>query len=76
MKRFILQTAKQTGCHSPATIDCIICKNDFMAGKAPSMFIYYDSNNCSKCKTPEKSHSHCAWLCSGTCTEIWIVRNK
>ena len=78
MKHFILQTAKQTGCKEPATISCQICKNTFMAGKTPSMFIYYEEINCSLCikfnKGNNEYHSHCDWLCSELCTELWILR--
>lgn len=80
-KHFQVQTAIQTGCRNPGTLVCNICKKTYMAGKTPSMFVWFDLVDCSACKHGKKTkphpfHSHCDWVCSDLCAEQWIVKNK
>lgn len=82
-KRFQIQTAIQTGCKSPGRLVCLICKKSYVAGIPPSMFIYYELNHCNECYTRSKGlattavvryHTHCSWLCSDICTELWMMK--
>lgn len=86
-KLFNIQTAIQTGCKSPGTLTCVICNKTYMAGNPPSIFVYYELNNCSACskkyngktvrsKKDKSRHTHCAWVCSDMCAELWVIKNS
>lgn len=76
-KLFSIQTANQTNCKQPGLLTCVICNLPYMAGEPPSIFVYYDTSGiCSPCSTSNGHHSHCDWVCSAICAELWVIENK